>query len=175
MKLIVYPDQRLTTRSVECEPNEVTPATILGMQDLIKREQGLALAACQVGILKRFFVLVNNQSWLRQYVNGGQAGERADVPLVWVNPVILASLMPAMIKESCLSLPGVVAQNKRFTALRVQFTTVTGEQVAMNVHGILAVVVQHELDHLDGKLFVDQLRPFERSKADRAINKLRRR
>lgn len=173
MKLHFYPDSMLTQ---VCKPVETppTPEVIAEMQKLSKEHRGLAIAAPQCGLLQSFFCLSPSRPWW-PYTDGSTGNqERAEIPLVWINPIITGRANVAMVRESCLSLPGVEALNQRFETVLVAFEDVFGENHVLRVVGLLATVVQHELDHLQGKLFIHQLKPFERQKVDRAINKLRK-
>jgi peptide deformylase len=81
---------------------------------------------------------------------------------VFVNPEILASAVPGLVEESCLSVPGVVGDVVRATTLRVRAWDRAGRPFERTVDGMLAVCLQHEMDHLAGKLFIDRLSLFRR-------------
>jgi peptide deformylase len=115
------------------------------MAELMRQEKGVGLAATQVGWPFRF-VLINTTA------EEGKAQ-------AFVNPVILAKRGKLFEEEGCLSVPGVFAKVHRAEIVTVRATLPTGETVEMEAQGLVARAWQHELDHLDGTLFVDRLSP----------------
>ena len=89
------------------------------------------------------------------------SGERTD-PQIYINPQILSRAAPGIVEESCLSLPGVVGNVIRRTRVRVHAQDRFGAEFERDLEGMDAVSLQHEIDHLDGKLFVDRLSPIRR-------------
>ncbi len=124
-------------------------ALIEQMFEAMKVGLGIGLAAVQVGRLYRLFVT---------HIEG-------DKPRVFLNPDILeTSLEQASIEEGCLSIPGVNADVVRPEAVRVQAWTEKGRPFALDAEGLLARVIQHEMDHLNGVLFVDRIDPKKRER-----------
>lgn len=115
------------------------------MAELMRQEKGVGLAATQVGWPFRF-VLVNTTA---------EPGK----PQAFINPVILAKRGKLFEEEGCLSVPGVFAKVRRAEIVTVRATLPTGETVELEAQGLIARAWQHELDHLDGTLFVDRLSP----------------
>ena len=115
------------------------------MAELMKEEKGIGLAATQVGWPFRF-VLINTT---------GEPGKAEP----FINPVIVARRGKLFEEEGCLSVPGVFAKVHRAEIVTVRATLATGETVEMEAQGLTARAWQHELDHLDGTLFVDRLSP----------------
>ncbi len=165
LDLVLYPDARLTQPSLPCT-DPLPGDLVTAMQQAVVRFRGYALAACQVGHLLELFV-----------VHPGPQLPK-DVPTVLVNPRIVPGSEAGMATfhgESCLSLPKVSGNTRRWTSFDLDFCDDRWVQQRYRCEGLFAVVAQHELDHLAGRLFIDRLDPWERGKAQRAINKLRRR
>ncbi len=95
-------------------------------------------------------------------------------PLVLINPQILAAEGRAPVEEGCLSLPGIYDKLQRATHIRVRALGRDGQPFEMDAEGLLAVCIQHEMDHLDGKLFVDYLSELKRQLIRRRLEKERR-
>jgi peptide deformylase len=115
------------------------------MAELMREEKGVGLAATQVGWPFRF-VLINATA------EPGKAE-------AFINPVIVAKRGKLFEEEGCLSVPGIFAKVRRAEIVTVRATLPTGESVEMEAQGLIARAWQHELDHLDGTLFVDRLSP----------------
>jgi peptide deformylase len=131
----------------------VTPEireVIAGLFDTMYRERGIGLAAPQVGISQRIFVLDVD----------GEGGERAKLALV--NPALVRSSGSVVGEEGCLSIPGIHADVKRHAEVNFEGQDETGARVTLHAQGLLARALQHELDHLDGVLFVDRLSAIRR-------------
>jgi peptide deformylase len=125
-------------------------ASLVGeMFDAMDRARGLGLAAVQVGELIRLFVTLVPR----------------DTPRVFINPDILeTSIEEVPYEEGCLSIPGLNADVKRPASVRVQAWNQKGRPFALDADGLLARVIQHEMDHLNGILFIDRLEPKKRSR-----------
>ena len=120
---------------------------------------GIGLAANQVGWLKRMVVIDVSEE--------GQA----KAPRVFVNPEILEKSGETESSEGCLSIPGVQEKIKRAERVKARWLDLDGKTVEMDMDGVLAICLQHELDHLNGKLFIDYLSPFKRDRAEKAIKR----
>ncbi|HYO26113.1 MAG TPA: peptide deformylase [Lacipirellulaceae bacterium] len=125
---------------------------IAQMFDLMYEFDGVGLAANQVDLPYRLFVA---------NVEGDRTA--ADAECVFINPVILRSSGQAEREEGCLSIPGVYAPVQRKERVTVQAYNLAGEEVSGDFEGLFARVVQHEIDHLDGRLFIDRIAPLERA------------
>ncbi len=125
-------------------------ASLVGeMFDAMDRARGLGLAAVQVGELIRLFVTLVPR----------------DTPRVFINPDILeTSIEEVPYEEGCLSIPGLNADVKRPASVRVQAWNQKGRPFALDADGLLARVIQHEMDHLNGILFIDRLEPKKRGR-----------
>ncbi len=186
MKLLLFPDSRLTTPCELVTPADFTPdfhAQAQRMLAYCREWKGYALAAPQVGIMKRFFVVLPAPL-------PGTKGHRASGyptlpvhPLIICNPVVSNEEGKYVYQESCLSMPGVVGNLARPASFTLTYATGGSDPMFENMsrertiecRGLLARIVQHEIDHLDGRLFVDRLDPITRNRLYPAINKLRRR
>jgi peptide deformylase len=157
LKIRKYGDPVLRRRAAEV--TEVTPElrkTVADMVDTMYDEVGIGLAAPQVGISLRLLVIGHD--------------ERRE-PRALVNPVIVDRGGEVTAEEGCLSIPGVFAQITRSEWVDVEGTDLDGEAVKLHGRGLLARVLQHEIDHLDGVLFIDHLDPVTRDRLKRRIKK----
>jgi peptide deformylase len=121
---------------------------------------GIGLAATQVNAAKRLLVI--------------DVSEKRDQPLVFINPEILAREGVEETEEGCLSVPGVFDKVTRAEKVRVRALDRDGKQFEMEADGLLAVCIQHEIDHLDGKLFVDYLSELKRTRIRKKLEKERK-
>jgi peptide deformylase len=129
---------------------------VADMTETMYHELGIGLAAPQVGMPLRV-IIVEDQT------NGGAR------PLI--NPTLAASGGRAVAEEGCLSIPGIFAPVERAEWVRVEALDAEGAPVAFEARGLLARVVQHEIDHLDGILFIDRLAKVTRDRIKRKIRK----
>lgn len=152
-----YGDPLLRRRA---EPvGEVTPeirATIGDMIDTMYGEVGIGLAAPQVGVPLRLVVVDE---------------EKGRGPRALINPEIVDRGGHVVAEEGCLSLPGIYAPVGRAEWARVEARDEEGQPLALDARGLFARVIQHEIDHLDGVLFIDRLDPVQRDRIKRAIRK----
>jgi peptide deformylase len=137
---------------------EVTPeikTLIADMVDTMWQQVGVGLAAPQIGVSLRIFVM-----------DDGKRGTRAII-----NPVVAERGGAVREEEGCLSLPGVFAEVERSKWLRVSGLDGDGQPISFEAQGFQAKVIQHELDHLDGVLFIDRLPPVTRDRLKKKIQK----
>jgi peptide deformylase len=128
-------------------------------------EPGIGLAAPQVGVSKRLVVIAA--------VADDEAGQHIGPALVLVNPEVLSSSPEVSpYEEGCLSVPGITENVDRPRAIRMRYTTLDGELIERDAAGLLARVVQHEIDHLDGILFVDRLSLLKRQLLRKRLQRL---
>lgn len=121
---------------------------------------GIGLAASQVDDHRRFMVID---------VSAG-----GDAPMVFVNPQITFRQGVQICQEGCLSVPGLLADVERAAEIQVTALDRTGQPFELAAEGLLAVCIQHEMDHLEGRLFVDYLSPLKRQMVRRRLEKARR-
>ncbi len=112
---------------------------------------GVGLAATQVGIAQRIAVM-------------DCAHDDAPMPLVFINPEILEQDEPEEVEEGCLSVPGVAEKLKRYGRVKARALDRHGRAFEIEAEGLLAQCIQHELDHLDGKLYIDRLSSLKRER-----------
>ncbi len=163
MKLTVlhYPDPRLrlTARPVK-EVRDATRQIADDMLETMYHERGIGLAATQVGITKRILVM--------------DVSEDKSEPLVLINPCILDKSGVIESNEGCLSVPGFYEPVRRASRIEIEYLDRSGKRVHAEWEGMHAVCAQHEIDHLDGKLFVDYLSSLKRNRIRKRIEKQRR-
>jgi peptide deformylase len=121
---------------------------------------GIGLAATQVDVHRRLIVI--------------DVSEDRNEPLVFINPEILSREGEASTEEGCLSVPGVFDEVKRAAKVRVRAQDRNGEVFEHDYDDILAVCIQHEMDHIDGKLFVDYLSDLKRERIRKKLDKERK-
>ena len=159
MNIITLPDPLL--RQV-CEPVEMGDKSIKKlakqMAKLMYKTDGVGIAAPQVGILKRFVVV--DCTWVEEDENGKSLGKK---PLIMINPEIVEHSEERVTNsEGCLSVPGVSGDVERWSLVKVECYNENYEKVSYEGDGLFGRCMQHELDHLDGKTFVDRMNPMER-------------
>ena len=164
LPILEFPDPRLRTRAVPVEPGWLAePATQQLLDDMFETmyaAPGIGLAASQIDVHRRFMVI--------------DVSEERDQPRVFVNPRISARSGEQVYQEGCLSVPGVFADVTRAERITVHALDRNGVAFELDTDGLLAVCVQHEMDHLDGKLFVDYLSPLKRELVRKKLLKQRR-
>ena len=164
LPILEFPDPRLRTKAALIDAAEVTtPAfqeLIDNMFQTMYDAPGIGLAATQVDVHKRFMVI--------------DVSEEKNEPHVFINPEIVARDGGRVYQEGCLSVPGIFADVTRADGILVEAFDRHGARFELGVDGLLATCVQHELDHLDGKLFIDYLSPLKRDRALKKLEKLRK-
>jgi peptide deformylase len=161
LTIIEFPDPRLRTVAQPVERfDDELKQFVDDMYETMYSANGVGLAATQVNVHKR--VLVADMS------------EGRDEPLVLINPEILEKDGEQVYQEGCLSFPGAYADVTRALRVKVRAQDVTGKEFILDVEGPLAVCIQHEMDHLLGKVFVDYLSPLKRTMLLKRLEKSRR-
>jgi peptide deformylase len=163
LDIIEAPDRRLTTKTAPVERIDADLLRLLDdMLETMYAAPGIGLAAPQVGVLKRAFV-----------ADLGGEGEHA--PIYVINPEIIArSEATNLAEEGCLSLPKQFGEVARFDQVRVRYLDRAGATQEIEAEGLLARCLQHEIDHLNGILFVDHLSPLKRAMILRRLAKAKR-
>ena len=162
-KLVIleYPDPRLRkTAAPVAVVDDALRQLADNMLETMYAARGVGLAATQVDVHKRLIVL--------------DVSEERDQPLVLINPELLKREGSGPGEEGCLSLPGIYEKLSRATHIRVRALGRDGEPFEMDAEGLLAVCIQHEMDHLEGKLFVDYLSELKRQLIRRRMEKERK-
>ncbi len=152
LTILEYPDLRLRKRATAItEVNDALRRTIDDMFETMYAAPGIGLAATQVDFHKRLLVL--------------DVSDEKDAPLVFINPEIeVLDPEPLGYEEGCLSVPGYYDLVTRPRKIKVKALNRNGEAFELEAEGLLAVCLQHEVDHLDGKLFVDYLSILKRQR-----------
>jgi peptide deformylase len=149
LPILEYPDPRLRERSQPVTSFDAALGRLVDdLLETLYATTGIGLSAPQAGIHRQVLVMDLSGS--------------ASAPAVYVNPEILYSAAPGLVEESCLSVPGVVGNLVRATQVRVRACDRAGQAFERDLEGMYAVCLQHEMDHLAGKLFVDRLSLFRR-------------
>lgn len=158
LKILEYPDPRLRTKAKPVSDfGKALQVQIEDMFETMYAAPGIGLAATQVDIHVQLFVL--------------DVSENKDQPLVFINPEIVELHGVEEMEEGCLSFPGVYANVERADSLTIKALNRQGESFEMEANELLAVCIQHELDHLQGKLFVDYLSALKRNRIRKKLLK----
>ena len=158
LEILHHPDPRLRIKAQPVTQfDDRLQRLIDDLFETMYAAPGVGLAATQVGVARRVAVL-------------DCAGDRAaPEPLVIINPEILEPREPQMMEEGCLSVPGASEKVDRYNQLRLRALDRQGQPFELEAEGLLAQAVQHEIDHLDGKLYIDKLSSLKR---ERLLKKL---
>ena len=164
LPILEFPDPRLRTVAAKVDPARVTePAFQQLLDDMFETmydAPGIGLAASQVDVHQRFMVI--------------DVSDDKSRPLVFINPEITAREGEQVCQEGCLSVPTIFADVTRADRIAVEAIGRDGQPFTLDADGLLAVCIQHEMDHLAGKLFVDYLSPLKREMVRKKLAKQRR-
>jgi peptide deformylase len=162
LEILKYPDPRLKTSAEEVEEiDEFIRGLAEDMLETMYAAPGIGLAATQVG------------TPLRVAVVDLQSREETRNPMVFVNPEILEGDGENLMEEGCLSVGDFTSEVKRHYRITVRATNLDGGTIELQAEGLLARALQHEIDHLNGVLFIDRISPLKRNIYRRKIRKLR--
>lgn len=155
LELLYYPDKRLRRKAQDV--TEITPEIregVAAMFEVMYRDGGVGLAAPQVNWNVRIFIMnVSAGDPRDETATAGRRGEE----LVLVNPVITETSGHEKMEEGCLSFPGIFGRIERAAKVTVEAKDLDGQPVVLHADGLMARCILHELDHLDGVLFIDRL------------------
>lgn len=158
LDILIYPDERLRMVAAPVERIDGDLQLLIdNMLETMYDAPGVGLAATQVGVNQRVVVI--------------DVSEKKDQPLALINPEVLSTDGLEEGEEGCLSLPGVYEIVRRASRVVVRAQDRDGETVEIDADGLLGVCVQHEIDHLDGKLFVDYLSALKRNRIKKRLRK----
>ena len=158
LSILEFPDKRLRTVAKPVETFDAELSRLVDdMFETMYDAPGIGLAATQVDVHRRLLVL--------------DVSEDRSRPMVFINPEILSAEGHQVYQEGCLSVPGIYADVTRAATIRVRAQDRTGEVFELDADGLLAVCVQHEMDHLAGKVFVDYLSPLKREQVRKKLAK----
>jgi peptide deformylase len=159
LTILEFPDERLRKKAV---PVPVVDRNIKKLVDdmleTMYEAKGVGLAATQVNVHQRIVVI--------------DVSEEKDKPLCLINPEIINKVGEEESEEGCLSVPGFFEKVKRAERIKVKALDMEGEPFEMEADDLLAVCIQHELDHLEGKLFVDYISSLKRQRIKKKLEKI---
>jgi len=164
-EIVIYPNEILKT---EAEPvkefNEEIRNLVNDMFETMYKKGGVGLAANQVGVLKRVLVIDLHSRTEKQ----------GKEQIVLINPEIVAQEGEVVKEEGCLSFPGLYRKVKRAAYVKVKAQNLNGEEFEIEGEDLLARALQHEIDHLNGIVFIDRLSPLQKRLALEKYKKLKR-
>lgn len=161
LKILHFPDQKLRTQAKPItEFNAELQAQIDDMFETMYQEKGIGLAATQVDYHKQLLVM--------------DLQDEVERPKVFINPEIVASSGDFCNEEGCLSVPGIYAEVNRAEFVTVKALDRNGHEFTIEADKLFAICIQHEMDHLKGKLFVDYLSPLKRQRIKQKLEKAAR-
>ena len=158
LSVLHYPNPNLRKKAVPIELIDTDVKTLAyDMLETMYVEKGIGLAATQVNIQKRLIVM--------------DLSEEKNQPVIMINPEISTSEGTEEMQEGCLSVPGFYETVVRPEKISYHYLDTNGERITGTADGLLAVCIQHEIDHLNGKLFIDYLSPLKRRMLQKKILK----
>ncbi len=158
LQVLYHPDPRLRIKAAPVEAVDDPIRRLAGdMLETMYAAPGIGLAATQVNVHRRLLVI--------------DVSETHDQPLCLVNPTLLHTEGLERMEEGCLSVPGVFEEVERAERIRVSYQDLEGHTVLRDADGLLAVCIQHEMDHLEGRLFLDYLSPLKRNRITKKLVK----
>ena len=158
LEILNFPDPRLRRPARPVEGvDDALHRTVEDMFETMYAANGVGLAATQVNILQQIAVI--------------DVSEERDEPRCLINPRIVEREGEETRQEGCLSVPGVFANVLRAQRIQVEALDREGQAITLEADGLLAICIQHEIDHLEGKLFVDYLSPLKRKRIEKKLLK----
>lgn len=158
LNILYYPDKRLRTRAQFVDKiDDHVRQLVADMFETMYAAPGIGLAATQVNVHQRIIVM--------------DISEDKNQPIYLINPEILSREGVETMEEGCLSFPGINEPVERFKRIRVRTLNQDRESHEMEAEGLLSVCIQHEMDHLEGKLFVDYLTELKRQRIRKKMQK----
>lgn len=158
LHVLHYPDERLRTVAKPVDSvNAEIKQLVADMLDTMYAENGIGLAATQVNVHQRVVVI--------------DVSEDRNEPMVFINPEITSRSGDTSYEEGCLSVPQSYAKVERAAEITVKALDKNGNPFELKADGLLAICLQHELDHLVGKLFIDYLSPLKRDRIRKKLEK----
>ncbi len=161
LTILEFPDERLRKKALPVEQvDDGIRRLVADLFETMYAAPGVGLAATQVNVHKRVIVM--------------DVSEEKNTPLCLINPVLQEKSGQGESDEGCLSVPGIFEKVNRAEKIVVESLNQDGESCTLEAEGLLAVCIQHEIDHLDGKLFVDYLSPLKRQLVRNRLKKEQR-
>jgi len=161
LTILEFPDKRLRTVAEEVSQVDDSIKTLVDdMLETMYAAKGIGLAATQINVHKRIIVM--------------DISEDKNEPICLINPEIIDKIGTEESEEGCLSVPGFFEKVTRSEQIKIRALNRDGESFEMEADDLLAVCIQHEMDHLEGKLFVDYLSTFKRNRIKSKLEKIHR-
>lgn len=158
LEVLHFPDARLRKKALVIEAIDDDIRTLAAdMVETMYAENGIGLAANQVNVQKRLIVI--------------DLSLTKSEPVIMVNPEITAVSGVEQMQEGCLSVPEIYETVERAEKIQFRYLTLENQRIEQEADGLLAVCVQHEIDHLNGKLFIDYLSPLKRNRIAKKLEK----
>ncbi|MCM2279123.1 MAG: peptide deformylase [Oligoflexia bacterium] len=188
LKIYKFPDLVLAQKAVPIPRVEKSMHKLADdMLETMYFSPGIGLAANQVGILQRILVIDTDYEMEELSEDAAERGEKPPVegevvngvlirnkkPRIIINPEIVLREGSVLFEEGCLSVPEFTAEVKRSEKLKLQFQDIDGVTRTLDAEGLLAIAIQHEMDHLEGKLFIDRLSPLKKEVVRKRLRKER--
>jgi peptide deformylase len=165
-EIVVYPNKLLKEKSVEVkEFDEKLHSLLDDMFDTMIAKDGIGLAGIQIGVAKRVLIICLPREDEKQY--------KEDVIEI-INPKIISSSGEYIGQEGCLSVPDFYDDVKRYKSIECEYFDRFGKKQLIKAEDLLSVAIQHEIDHLDGKLFIERLPMLKRKKFEKEWKQKRR-
>lgn len=159
LTILEFPDKRLRTVATEVDTvDDSIRALVDDMLETMYAAKGIGLAATQVNIHKRIVVI--------------DVSENKDAPLCLINPEVVSDNGFEESEEGCLSVPGFFEKVSRAERIKIKALNRDGLSFELDADDLLAICIQHEMDHLQGKLFVDYLSAFKRNRIKAKLEKI---
>lgn len=183
LKIYAFPDSVLTQKAQPIERVEARHRKLSeDMLETMYATPGIGLAANQVGVLERI-VVIDTDFDFEEYEEGMEIPKDGELigthiifkknPRVILNPEIVEKAGKVMSSEGCLSVPEYTAEVQRFEKITLRYMDLDGKTQELKAEGLLSYCIQHEMDHLDGKLFIDRLSPLKKELAKKKLLKAR--
>ncbi len=184
LKIYTFPDVVLTQKALPIARVEARHRKLAeDMLETMYATPGIGLAANQVGVLERMVVIDTDFDY-EEYEEGAPVPPDAELigsnlifmkkPRVFFNPEIILREGKTVTQEGCLSVPEFQADVERAEKIKLKFQDFDGKSQELAAEGLLAICIQHELDHLEGKLFIDRLSPLKKEMARKRLLKERK-
>lgn len=179
LDIVLLPDQRLHEVSEPVTKFDASLKKVISdMGETMHAANGIGLAGVQVGIMKQILVIdisdmdeeSSESSESRKKQSRSKSAKNVEA---YINPKILSFHGETEYEEGCLSIPGVYANVKRHETIVLEYNDVDGNLIEEEASGLRAIVLQHEIDHLNGKLFIDRIGPMQKMMVMNKYKKLR--
>ena len=177
LEILTYPNPRLRDVSTPVDVFDQKLAKLVeDMLETMYHAQGIGLAAPQVGVAKQILVIDTRARFKKDSAEmeeeeQTELEQKIQQPLILINPQIVKGQGKTTYDEGCLSVPSYYETVERFEVVEISAQNVKGETFTFKTDGLLAICVQHEMDHLEGKLFIDRISFLKSQKIKNQITK----